>query len=377
MKIAIICDWLVSVGGAEKVLCHILKCFPDADIFSLVDFLPSDKRDIVHNKSVKTSFIQKLPWAKTKYRSYLFLMPLAIEQFDLAEYDLIISSSHAIAKGVITSPDQLHICYCHSPIRYAWDLQHQYLHEANLERGFKSWLARFILHKIRIWDLRTVNGVDHFIANSSFIAKRIYKIYRRSATVIYPPVVTSVDIVENKRNYYVTASRMVPYKKVELIVKAFAQMPDKELVIIGDGPDLAKIRELSIGHSNIQILGYVTDTVLREYLANAKAFVFAAREDFGMLLVEAQAFGTPVITYGSGGATDIIVSNTEDLNTTGVFFDRQTSDSIVEAVNYFETNLQISPKDCHNNAARFDEEIFSHEFKLFVLDKFNQFKQNQ
>ncbi|MGC9261871.1 MAG: glycosyltransferase family 4 protein, partial [Phycisphaerae bacterium] len=188
MRIAIVHDWLVVYAGAERVLEQILACYPDADLFSLVDFLPADQRAFIRNKRVITSFIQRLPKACKKYRGYLPLMPLAVEQFDLSTYDLVLSSSHAVAKGVITGPDQLHICLCYSPIRYAWDLQHQYLREAGLERGFRGWLAKLILHYIRLWDLRTANGVDGFIAISDYIARRIRKVYRRESTVIYPPV---------------------------------------------------------------------------------------------------------------------------------------------------------------------------------------------
>jgi glycosyltransferase involved in cell wall biosynthesis len=246
VRVAIIHDWLVTYAGAERILEQIIKIFPDADLFSLVDFIPSDKREFLGNKIVNTSFIQKLPFAEKKYRHYLPLMPLAIEQFDLSDFDLIISCSHAIAKGVLTGPDQLHIsCVC-SPIRYAWDLQHQYLKESGLDKGLKGWLAKVILHKIRLWDYRTSNGVDYFIAISEFISRRIWKIYRREAKVIYPPVyVNDFLFSDNKEDFYLTASRMVPYKKIDLIIKAFAEMPDKKLVVIGDGPDFKKIQSKS------------------------------------------------------------------------------------------------------------------------------------
>ena len=229
MKIAVVCDWLVTYAGAEKVLEQILNVFPEADLFALVDFLPENNRAFIKNKKVTTSFIQKLPKAKNKYRNYLPLMPLAIEQLDVTDYDIVISSSHCVAKGVITSPNQVHISYVHSPIRYAWDLQHQYLKESGLNKGLKGWLAKAILHYIRLWDYRTANNVDYFIANSNFIAKRIWKCYRRKAKVIYPPVdVESFELCEKKEDFYLTASRMVPYKKMDLIVEAFSKMPDKK-----------------------------------------------------------------------------------------------------------------------------------------------------
>lgn len=243
MKVAIVCDWLVTYAGAERVIEQMLKVYPEADLFAVVDFLPEGSRDFLMNKSVTTTFIQNLPKAKKYYRAYLPLMPIAIEQLDLSSYDLVISSSHCVAKGILTGPDQIHISYVHSPVRYAWDLQHQYLRESGLTHGLKSKIARAILHYIRIWDTRTSNGVDYFISNSRFIAKRIWKCYRREATVVYPPV--NIDIFqycEEKEDYYVTASRMVPYKKMDLIVEAFTQMPDKKLVVIGDGPDFEKIK---------------------------------------------------------------------------------------------------------------------------------------
>ena len=237
MKVAVVCDWLVVYAGAERVLEQILRIYPEADVFCLVDFIPSDKRGFLLNKKTHTSFIQNLPKARSKYRSYLPLMPLAIEQLDVTGYDLVISSSHAVAKGIMTGPDQIHISYVHSPIRYAWDLQHQYLHEAGLEKGLKGWLAKIILHYIRMWDYRTANGVDYFIANSKFIARRIKKVYGREAEVIYPPVdVEAYQMCEKKEDFYLTASRMVSYKKIKLIVEAFNEMPDKKLVVIGDGP---------------------------------------------------------------------------------------------------------------------------------------------
>ncbi|HEX4046067.1 MAG TPA: glycosyltransferase, partial [Gammaproteobacteria bacterium] len=234
MKCAIVCDWLVTLGGAEKFLGEILHCFPEADLFAVIDFVDADKRDFLLNKKIRTTFIQNLPFAKQKYRHYLPLMPLAIEQLDLSAYDLIISSSHAVAKGVITGPDQVHISYVHSPMRYAWDLQHQYLRESGLDKQWYGYLARYFLHKLRQWDLRSANGVDYFIANSHYIARRIEKTYRRPATVIYPPVDISHFIPQgNKEDFYLTASRLVPYKRIDLIVESFQQLPDKKLIVIG------------------------------------------------------------------------------------------------------------------------------------------------
>ncbi|MBX9597998.1 MAG: glycosyltransferase family 4 protein [Burkholderiales bacterium] len=373
MKIAIVHDWLYTYAGAEKVLEQIINCFPEADLFSLIDFLPASERGFIQNKVVKTSFIQKLPFAKTKHRQYLPLMPLAIEQLDVSSYNLIISSSHAVAKGILTGPNQLHICYCHSPIRYAWDMQHQYLREAGLLRGLKSWLTRYILHKIRLWDYRTANGVDYFVANSNFIAKRIYKVYRREAEVIYPNVDTDKFTPStDKQDFYLTASRMVPYKKIALIAEAFALMPGKKLKIVGTGPDYKKIQQLAMSCPNIELLGFVADEQLRLLMQQAKAFVFAAEEDFGIVPVEAQACGTPVIAYARGGALET-VNGLDSAASTGVFFASQTKEAIQQAILEFEQQMVITPEACVVNARRFATERFRSQFKNFVLAKYQEF----
>lgn len=367
MKIAVIHDWLVTYAGAEKVLEQILKLYPDADVFSTVDFLREDQRAFIQNKKVKTTFIQKMPMAAKQYRNYLPLMPLAIEQLDLSSYDLIISSSHAVAKGVITGPHQVHISYVHSPIRYAWDLQHQYLKESGLEHGIKGWVAKMILHQMRTWDCRTANGVDYFLANSNFIADRIWKVYRRESEVIYPPVdVHSFSMQKEKEDFYLTASRMVPYKKVDLIVEAFAQMPEKKLVVIGDGPDYDKIKAKAT--PNVELLGYQPFPVLKEYMQKAKAFVFAAEEDFGIVPVEAQACGTPVIAYGKGGLLETVIDSDED-NRTGVFFYKQEVPSLIEAVHRFENGAPISPESCRRNSMKFAPEEFQRKITSFIERK--------
>jgi len=369
MKVAIIHDWLVTYAGAEKVLEEILKIYPAADLYSLIDFIEDDKRGFIQNKTVKTSFIQKLPFAKAKYRNYLPLMPIAVEQLDVSSYDLIISSSHAVAKGIITGPNQIHISYVHSPIRYAWDLQHQYLKEAGLERGIKGTLTRFLLYKIRNWDYRTANGVDYFLSNSNFIKSRIWKVYRREANTIYPPVdVSSFSYNEKKEDFYVTASRMVPYKKIDIIVEAFSKMPDKRLIVIGDGPDFKKIK--SIAKENIEILGYQSFEVLKDYMQRAKAFVFAAEEDFGITPVEAQACGTPVIAYGKGGSLETVRGIDEREKPTGLFFYEQTSHSIEQAVKKFELiHEKFTPLNCRDHAINFSPERFREEFKHFIESK--------
>jgi len=372
MRVAIVCDWLVVYAGAERVLEQILKIYPNADLFCLVDFLPEDQRGFIMNKKTHTSFIQNLPRAKKNYRTYLPLMPLAIEQLDVTGYDLVLSTSHAVAKGVITGPDQLHISYVYSPIRYAWDLQHQYLEEADLMKGIKSWLARIILHYIRIWDYRTACGVDHFIADSRFIARRIKKIYGREATVIYPPVdVEGFSLVEEKENFYLTASRMVPYKKMKLIVEAFNEMPDKDLVVIGNGPEFDRIK--AVAKNNIHILGYQPFEVLKDYMQRAKAFVFAAEEDFGITPIEAQACGTPVIAYGKGGSLETVLGQSAE-KPTGIFFYKQDISSVQRAVSEFENNKEkIHSINCRKHAEGFSVESFREVFKTYVSYCFDGF----
>ena len=369
-RVAIVCDWLVSYAGAERVLEKMLEVFPRADLFCVVDFIPEAERGFLQYKYTKTTFIQKIPAARKYYRSYLPLMPLAIEQLDVSAYDLVISSSHAVAKGIMTGPDQLHISYIHSPIRYAWDLQHQYLQESGLVRGPKSWLARLILHYIRLWDYRTANGVDYFIANSGFIARRVRKVYGRKADVIYPPVdVDAFNFSDKKEDYYLTASRMVPYKKVRLIVEAFNQMPDKKLIVIGDGPEFSHIQ--AIAKDNVQLMGFQPFEVLKYRMQKAKAFIFAAEEDFGITPVEAQACGTPVIAYGKGGALETVQNGEQ---ATGVFFEEQTTEAIIEAVKEFEDNrASFDYYRCRLNAEKFSVENFKKQFSQYCQEKWTEF----
>jgi glycosyltransferase involved in cell wall biosynthesis len=369
MKIALVCDWLVTYAGSERFLGEMIHCFPDADVFAVVDFLPPADRHFLQNKPVKTTFIQKLPFAKKHYRNYLPLMPLAIEQLDMSQYDLIISSSHAVSKGVITGPDQVHISYVHSPMRYAWDLQHQYLKESGLEKGLKALAVKYMLHKMRAWDQRTANGVDHFVANSQFIGRRIWKTYRREADVIYPPL--NLDIFSPgtapKENFYLAASRLVSYKKMDLIVESFAQMLDKNLVVIGSGPDLAKVKAKA--SSNVEVLGFQPDATLVSYMQKAKALIFAAEEDFGLVPLEAQACGTPVIAYGKGGALETVrgLGQTEP---TGLFFEKQDVSSICNAVNFFEQHVEkFNSASCVKNAELFAPKQFREKFKQYVQEK--------
>jgi len=374
MKAAIVHDWIVTLGGSEKVLKEIYNLYPSADIYTLFFKEETAQRLGIEPYKIKSSFLKKFPRINKSYRNYLLFFPLAVEQFDLSGYDLIISSSHAVAKGVITHSHQLHICYCYTPLRYAWDLYHQYL-KASHFKGWKAKLAKLILHYIRIWDFTTVSRVDYFIAISNYIAKRIKRVYNRKSTVIYPPVdVDEFELCTKKDTFYLAASRMVPYKKLDVIVEAFSLMQDKKLVVIGDGPEFKKIKKKAT--RNVELLGYQYHDTLKKYLQKAKAFIFAAEEDFGILPVESQACGTPVIAYGKGGVREAVIEISEksEFSPTGVFFKEQTPEALRKAVDYFEKNEdRFDYKKIRKNAERFSRKIFREKFKKFVDEKVKEF----
>jgi glycosyltransferase involved in cell wall biosynthesis len=358
MRVAIVHEWLEQYGGSERVLAQLLKCYPEADIFAVVDFLPAEERGFLNGRRVTTSFIQRLPLARTKFRNYLQLMPIAVEQFDLAGYDLVLSSHHAVAKGVITGPDQVHVSYVHSPMRYAWDLQTQYLRESGLERGVKSLYVRWLLHRLRIWDVSSANSVDMFVANSRYIARRIRKAYRREAIVVAPPVAVQ-DFVQGQepRDGFLVASRFAPYKRVELIVEAFRRMPQHQLTVLGSGANESLVARAAQNAPNITLRPPAEQDELVRLMQSARAMLFAAEEDFGITTVEAQACGTPVIAFSKGGTRDIIVDGAQPQ--TGILFDTQTPDAIIDALGRFEAvESQFSPAACRENALRFSEERF-------------------
>lgn len=365
MKTAIIHEWLVNYAGSEKCVESFNNIYPEAEVYSLVDFLDDDLRKIIlKGKHAQTSFIQKLPLAEKQFRKYLPLFPKAIESFNLSAYDLIISSSHSVAKGVKTKKNQLHICYCHTPMRYAWDEADYYLEGAKLNTGLKGLVAKLVLNYLRKWDLKSANNVNFFIANSNHIAKKIKRIYNRDANVIYPPVDTQkFSLVTQKENYYLTASRLVPYKRIDLIVEAFAKMLDKKLVVIGSGPESEKIK--SIATPNVDIVGYQDFENLKSYLAKAKAFVFAAEEDFGIIVVEAMACGTPVIALNKGGAAESVIDGK-----TGILFSDQTVESIIEAIRKFEVKFEsIDYRQIRLHSEQFSRKIFEEKIKNYVDDK--------
>jgi len=377
-RVAVVHEWLYTYAGAEKVLEQILDLFPKAEIFSLIDFLPERDRHILGGRKVHTSFLQKLPFIRKKHQMFLPLMPVAIEKFNLSSFDIILTSSYAVAKGVLTGPNQLHLCYCHSPVRYAWDLQHQYLYQWHIHRGITSIFAIWILNKLRIWDHVGSNGVDRFISNSRFISRRIWKTYRRDSKVIYPPVDTSFFVPGSTRgDAYVTVSRLVGYKRVDLLVDAFAHMPDRKLVVIGSGENLEALRKSAT--PNVTFLGRAESSVLLDTMQKARAFLFAAEEDFGISPVEAQACGLPVIAFGRGGALETIRGGYPNgflpPRPTGVFFKDQTVESLIDAIRFFELNEKtFSSEDCVVNARRFTPKVFRERFMEEVSHCWNTFQ---
>ena len=370
-RVAIIFEWLQQCGGVERVIAGMRELFPNADLFALICD-PDGGQTPIEGSTLHTSFIQRLPWATKKHRYYLPLMPLAVEQFDLRSYDLVLSSSHMVAKGVLTRPDQLHISYTHTPVRYAWDLYQDYLHTSDLTHGLMGGLTRLVLHYLRMWDVIAANRVDDYLANSENVARRIEKTYRRPARTIYPPV--DVDRFRcdlPRKDFYVTVSRLVPYKRLDLIVQAFTRM-QKPLVLIGDGPERKRLQGMA--GSNIQFLGYQPDEKVVDYLQQARGFVFAAHEDFGISPVEAQAAGCPVIAYGKGGVLETVI-DWPNPEATGTYFDIQTVEALEAAVMLFEANeRKFDPRVCRRNAERFDSRRFQREFHNAVEDLWNEFQ---
>ncbi|HLO86483.1 MAG TPA: glycosyltransferase [Nostocaceae cyanobacterium] len=367
MKYALVHEWLTpqATGGSELVVREILNHI-DADLYALIDFESSNPESYLYKRQIGTTFLQNFPKARSGVQKYLPLLPLAIEQLDLRQYDIILSSSHAVAKGVLTTPDQLHICYCHSPMRYAWDLTFDYLNHSNLGQGGIGSITRYLLHKLRQWDVLSANRVDYFIANSRHTARRIWRCYRREATVIYPPVnIDEFPYFSQKEDFYLIVSRLVSYKQVALIVEAFNQLK-QPLVVIGTGPEMKKLRQIAEPH--IQILGWQPNDVVKKYMARAKAFVYAACEDFGIALVEAQACGTPVIAYGAGGALETVrdIRTCQDTGT-GIFFGVQTAAALVEAVEKFEAYQDLFNYDyIRSHSAQFSQQVFAQRYLDFL-----------
>ncbi len=376
LKYALVHEWLtpLATGGSELVVQEILKGV-DADVYTLIDFESTNPESYLFKRTIGTTFLQHFPFARKGVQKYLPFLPLAIEQLDLRGYDVILSSSHAVAKGVLTSANQLHVCYCHAPMRYAWDMTFDYLRSSTAGRGMQGWLTRYLLHGLRQWDVLSANRVDYFIANSHHTARRIWRCYRRPAEVIYPPVNTErFGFQPQKQDFYVTISRLVSYKKISLIVKAFNQL-GYPLVVIGEGPELKQIQQLA--RSNVQVLGWQADAVVEQYVAQAKAFVYAAFEDFGIAPVEAQACGTPVIAYGLGGTLETVRDVKQYGETgTGLLFYEQTESAIVNAVQTFETYQKIlNPEVIRSHALSFSPSVFQERYQRFLERCYKEFQE--
>lgn len=360
--IAIVHDWCPALRGGERVLAELCSIYRHADVFTLFDFLrPDIKEQYFSGVRFHTSIANRIPNVDKFYRALFFLCPFLIEQFDVTSYDAVITSSAAFARGVLTRPDQPHLCYVHSPIRYAWDEQFSYLDQGRMGYGPKGLLFRYLLHRLRTWDTRTAHNPDIMLANSSYVRSRIRRIYGRDARVVHPPVsIDELEYVPQKDDYYVCACFLAPYKRVDLVIQAFNEMPARRLIVIGEGQQFAALRALA--RPNVTFMGYVARLAYVQLIARAQALVFAGCEDFGIGLAEAQACGTPVIAFDRGGAVDIVQRLGEAARPTGILFARQTKRDIVEAVAHFEANRQaITPDACRINAMRFSADRFRRE----------------
>lgn len=365
MKVAIVQDWLTEPGGAEKCVEAFCELWPQADLFTLV-YQPSAYTDsVIGRHTVTTSFIQRLPLCPKRFRSYLPLFPLAVEQFDLRGYDLVISSSAAFSHGVLTGPEQLHVCYKHTPMRYAWSGYQEYLRDPKAKGRFRNILLRRIIHRLRLWDHQAAQRPDIIVANSRETQKRIQRYYQRDSVIIHPPV-DPVDpsAVRNDRTepFFLVLSRLVPYKKADLVVDAFLKMPRRKLVIAGDGPQLPVLQKKVEQAPNISVLGSVSSQKKGELLQNARALVFASYEDFGIVPVEAQSYATPVIAFGKGGACETVIDGK-----TGVLFGDQTVEAIIQAVERFEHLADgFCESDFQAHVSRFTKAAFQQKMQELV-----------
>lgn len=355
MRVAITADWMDTFGGGERVLIELHDLFPDAPIYTTVHN-PAAQPAEMQGWDVRTSFIQRLPFIRERHLRFLPLMPLAFEQFDLSEYDLVLTTNSAFAKGVITRPGALNLCYCYTPIRYLWDLYHEYTRDHPAR-----WLIAPAAHALRIWDRVSADRVDHFVAISHEVAGRIRRHYRRPADIVYPPVDTD-RIVPNGRppeDFLLVVSRLVGYKRVDLAVRAATRL-GRRLVVVGDGPERRRLE--AIAGPTVEFRGRCGDAEIADLYARCRAFLFPGYEDFGITPVEAQAAGRPVIAYGRGGATETVVDGV-----TGVLFDEQTEEALIEAIEQLD-RLAIDPMRCRANAVRFDREEFRTRL-LRVIDE--------
>jgi len=366
MRVALVHDYLNQYGGAERVLEAFCEIWPDAPIFTLI-YDRAKTGYAFDNRRIKTSFLQKIPFVKSHHRPFLMLMPLGVESFDFSKYDLVISDSASFAKGIITRPSTLHICYCHTPTRYAWDDSHKYIREFGYP-GFIKKLIPLFMNYLRVWDQAAAERPDKFIANSYFVASRIQKYYQKKSVVIYPPVNAKLFYISEKiDNFFLLVARFLPYKRLDIAIKAF-NLSGAPLEIVGDGPDSGKLRR--IAGPNIEFLGLVSDLKLRELYAKCQALIFPQEEDFGITAVEAMASGRPVIAYQAGGALEIVKEGVS-----GLFFKTQTANSLVSVLKQFNSK-DFNPQIIREQAMPFDKEIFKEKIKDFVQNCWEEHTKN-
>lgn len=363
-KVALVHDWLPFMGGAERVLTNFLELYPEAPIYTTI--CNKSKLDLpLKEANIITSSLQKKGKEIKNHRKLFPFMPTAIESFDLNEYDIVLSSSSSVAKGVITKPDTMHVCYCHSPMRYGWEFSHEYAGKMAGKGSFKSKILSYFLTGIRLWDNVSSDRVDYFIANSENVAKRIWKHYKRESVVIHPPVRCNLfNISDIDEDYFLIVSRLQEYKRIDLAVEAFNEL-GFPLVIIGDGPERKKLQAMA--KDNIKFLGRESDEVIKEHYSKCRAFIFPGEEDFGITPLEAMASGRPVIAFAKGGALETVVQNK-----TGIFFDKQDKEQIISALKEFE-NIKFSKIEIRKHAEKFNEDIFKLKIKKFIEEKYEEF----
>lgn len=368
-RIAIVHEWLTSMRGGEKCVEALCELFPQAELFTLLH-VKGSVSSTIERMPIHTSFIQNLPFAEQGYRHYLPLFPTAIERFDLTGFDLVISSNHCVAKGVRAASTALHICYCHTPMRYIWGLYDEYFGKDRATLLTRAGMRLFVGY-LRRWDVRTAQNPQHFIANSEHVRQRIKNIYHRTADVIHPPINTSLfQLSQNDDGNFLIVSALVPYKRVDLAIEAFNRLGER-LVVVGDGPDAQLLR--SIAQSNIEFVGWQPDEKLKEYYGRCRALIFPGEEDFGMVPVEAMASGKPVIAFAKGGALETVV-RTSTLRT-GVLFDEQTVDSLAAAVKRFRKE-EFTPETLRSFAVKFDREVYKHRIGDYIERKWVEFQSN-
>lgn len=365
MKIGLVCDWLTGMRGGERCLEAVCELYTDADIFTLVHF-PGTVSKIIESHNIYTSYIQRLPGNIKTFRRYLPLFGHAIRQFDLTGYDCILSFSHCVAKSVKVPQGIPHICYCHTPMRYAWHMRSEYL---SRYKGLKKWAAEFVLDCLKRWDRKTNSRVTHFIANSKNVQSRIRQAYNRDSVVIYPPVECDRFAISDKdEGYYLVVSALVPYKRIDIAVRAF-NGSDRKLIIVGNGPKLPDLK--AVASSNISFIDDADDREVVEYMQKCKALIFPGEEDFGIVPLEAQACGKPVIAFGKGGVLETVTGSdytqTVEANATGIFFYEQNTQTLQNAISRFEsTKHQFTPQKCRDNTIRFDRSVYQRSMKKYV-----------